>query len=208
MSSSNLVRWSGLAALAGGVLVIASDVLNAALFSDKQSSEVMLTSAWFIVQILGLVALALITIALMGMYLHQVQQAGVLGLIAFVIAFSGMLMVFGLSWSEYFLGPMIAKAAPELLEAEPSATLAAGSILSMVLFALGWLLFGLASLRARVLPRGAAVLLTVGALISFVLTSLDLPLWSVVLGIAVAWMGYVLWSGTGESALIAEATAQ
>ncbi len=205
MSSSNLIRWSGLSALVGGALIIASDVINAILFPGEPGGQVMLSSTWFIVQILGLVALALITLGLVGLYACQAQQAGTLGLIAFVMAFAGMLMVFGLSWGEPFLGPLVAEQAPGLLSAEPSGVLAVGSILSIVLFALGWLLFGLASLRARALPRGAAVLLIVGALLSFVLTSLDLPLWSVVLGAAVIWMGYALWSGTGAPALVAEA---
>jgi hypothetical protein len=206
MSSSNLIRWSGLSALVGGALMIASDVINAVLFPGEQGSQVMLSSTWFIVQILGLVGLALITLGLVGLYAYQAQQAGTLGLIAFAITFAGMLMVFGLLWGEPFLGPLVAEQAPGLLSAEPSGALAVGSILSLVLFALGWLLFGLASLRAGTLPRGAAVLLIVGALLSFVLTSLDLPLWSVVLGAAVIWMGYALWSGTGAPALVAEAT--
>jgi hypothetical protein len=206
MSSSNLIRWSGLSALVGGALIIASDVINAVLFPGEQGSQVMLSSTWFIVQILGLLALVLITLGLVGLYAVQAQQAGTLGLIAFVTAFAGILMVFGLSWGEPFLGPLVAEQAPGLLSAEPSGALAIGSILSLVLFALGWLLFGLASLRAGMLPRGAAVLLIVGALLSFVLTSLDLPLWSIVLGASVIWMGYSLWSGTGAPALVAEAT--
>jgi len=205
MSSSNLIHWSGLAALGGGVLIVISDAMNAALFPGEQGSGVMLTSTWFIVQILGLVALALITLGLVGMYAHQAQKAGTLGLIAFVIAFSGMLMVFGLSWGEPFLGPLVAEAAPGLLNTEPSGALAVGSILSIVLFALGWILFGVVSLRTGALPRGAAIILIVGALLAFVLTLLDLPLWSVVLGAAIAWMGYALWSGNRAPALAAEA---
>lgn len=205
MSSSNLIRWSGLAALVGGVLIVISDVLNAVFFPVEPGSEVMLTSPWFIVQILGLVALAFITLGLVGMYTRQAQKSGTLGLIAFVMTFSGMLMVFGLSWGEPFLGPLVAEQAPGLLSAEPSGVLVVGSILSIVLFALGWFLFGLASLRAGVLSRGAAILMIIGALLSFVLTLLDLPLWSVVLGAAVTWMGYALWSGIGEPALVSEA---
>jgi hypothetical protein len=205
MSSSNLIRWSGLAALVGGVLIVISDVLNAVFFPSEPGTEVMLSSTWFIVQILGLVALAFITLGLVGMYTRQTQRAGILGLIAFVMTFSGMLMVFGLLWGEPFLGPLVAEQAPGLLSTEPSGALAVGNILSVVLFALGWFLFGLASLRAGVLPRGAAILMITGALLSFVLTSLDLPLWSVVLGAAVTWMGYALWSGTREPALVSEA---
>jgi hypothetical protein len=207
MVSSNLLRWSGVAALVGGGLLIVSEVLNAALFPAEPGSEVIATDAsWFILQILGLVALLLVALGLVGLYARQAQETGNLGLIAFLMAFSGTLMAFGMLWAEPFLGPFLAHEAPAVMDAEPTGTFAAGVILSVMLYALGWLLFGLASLQARVLPRGAAVLLMVGAVIFFILALLELPLWTVVQGAAVAWMGYTLWSGTAaEPALMAGA---
>jgi hypothetical protein len=202
MSSSNLIRWSGLAALVGGVLIFISDVLNAVLFPSEPGSAIMLTSIWFIVQLLGLLALVFIGLGLVGLYTCQAQRAGILGLISFVITFSGILMVFGLLWGESFLGQLVAEQAPGLLGAEPSGVLAVGSILSIVLFVLGWFLFGLASLRAKVLPRGATFLMILGALLFFVLSSLDLPLWSLVLAAALTWMGYALWSGISKAVLV------
>jgi hypothetical protein len=205
MSSSDLIRWSGLAALVGGALLIVSEVLNAALFPAEPGSEVMATdSSWFIVQLLSLVALLLVGLGLAGLYARQAQEAGTLGLIGFVVAFGGTLMAFGMLWGEAFLGPFLAEKAPAVLDIEATGTMAAGSILSVMLYALGWLLFGLASLRARVLPRQAAVLLMVGAALFFVLALLELPLWTVVQSVAVAWMGYTLWSGAaGEPARMA-----
>jgi hypothetical protein len=209
MSSSNLMRWSGLAALVGGALLIVSEVLNAALFPAEPGSEVMATDAsWFIVQIMGLVALLLIALGLAGLYARQAQETGTLGLIGFVVALSGTLMAFGTLWGEAFLGPFLAEEAPAVMDAEPTGAFAAGVILSVMLYALGWLLFGLASLRARVLPRRASMLLMVGAVLFFVLGVLELPLWTVVQSAAVAWMGYTLWSGTaGESAWTAAEAA-
>lgn len=200
MSSSNLIRWGGLAALVGGALLAVSDILNAALFPGEPGSEVMATSSWFLVQILGLVALLLIALGLVALYARQAEQAGTLGLIAFVMDFSGTVMMFGLLWGEPFLGPMLAEEAPEVLNIEPTGTLVAGVMLALVLFALGWLLFGLVSLRAGVLPRGAAALMMVGAVLFFILALLELPLGSLVLDAAVAWMGYALWSGAVEQA--------
>ena len=204
MSSSNLMRWSGLAALVGGVLLIGFEVLNVALFPGEHGSEVMATGSWFIVQIMGLVGMVLVTLGLVGLYARQAGQTGSLGLIGFVMAFSGMFMVFGLAWGEPFLGPMIAEEAPELLEIEPSGALVAGLLVTLLLVGLGWLLFGLASLRAGVLPRGAAVLLMVGAVLFVVLALLELPLWSVVLGAAVAWIGVALRSSGTEPSSIPE----
>lgn len=71
-----------------------------------------------------------------------------------------------------------------------------GFLLSFVLAALGWLLFGVATLRAGVYPRPAALLLIVGAVVSLAHIVAPLPLSGIVLSVAVAWLGFVLFSGT------------
>ena len=55
----------------------------------------------------------------------------------------------------------------------------------------GRLLFGVATLRARVYPRWAAILLIVGA----VLLGLPVPGLEIVLAVAVAWLGFALFMG-------------
>ena len=65
-----------------------------------------------------------------------------------------------------------------------------GFILSFLLAGLGWLVFGVATLRARVYPRWAAILLIVGAVLSFT----PLPLSGMVLSVAVAWLGFILFT--------------
>ena len=59
-------------------------------------------------------------------------------------------------------------------------------LVSVVLFSLGWILFGLASWRARVLPRALSVAVALGGLIGF---QAAMPPWGVVLGLAVAAVG-------------------
>ena len=54
-----------------------------------------------------------------------------------------------------------------MIEQPPTGTLEAGGLASFSTFALGWLLFAVASLRARVFPRGAAILLITGGVIGF-----------------------------------------
>ena len=49
-----------------------------------------------------------------------------------------------------------------MIEQPPTGTLEVGSLASFTTFAFGWLLFAVASLRARVFPRGAAILLIAG----------------------------------------------
>ena len=158
------------------------------------------TSGWVILLVLALMGSMLIFLGLVGLYARQVAETGVLGLIAFLVAFIGMTLFVGMIWTFTFVVPSLAEAAPELLDADPSGLLAAGFILTLVLFTLGWLLFGLASLQAGLLPRGAAVLLMIGAVLSFVLSFLELPFGEVVFGVALAWMGYAVWAGAGEQA--------
>jgi hypothetical protein len=64
-------------------------------------------------------------------------------------------------------------------------------------YVLGGLLFGIATFRAGILPRWAAGLLAVGAVAPFVLAQLPHPLdrtFAVPVGLALAWLGYALWS--------------
>lgn len=64
------------------------------------------------------------------------------------------------------------------------------------LFSLGWLLFGISILRARVYPRAAAVLLIVGAALTFI----PLPLTGIVFSAAVVWLGFLSATGGAPAA--------
>jgi hypothetical protein len=63
--------------------------------------------------------------------------------------------------------------------------------LSLLVYAVGWLLFGLASLRARVYSRGPAIALIVGAALDL----LGAPLSGLVIDAAFIWLGFSLLSG-------------
>jgi uncharacterized membrane protein YedE/YeeE len=190
MSSSNLIRWSGLAALIGGLLFVVADVLETILFGNLSSAQAAATGAWIFVQGFYLLAVALISLGLIGLYARQVEQAGTLGVVAFVVAFIGEMLSAGSAWSEAVFGSWLAKAAPQLLEGDPAAIVIFAVIISYLLFGLGWFLLGLASLRAGLF---------------LVLGILMIPFAGVVYGVAVAWMGYALWSGASQPALSAEA---
>ena len=208
MSSSKLVRWSGLASLAGGLLFIIHTVAESLVVEDRPLSEAAATSPWLVIEGGIVVTAVFVGFGLVGLYARQAQRAGRLGLIAFVVAFIGVLLVTGSVWSEAFLAPWLARTAPELLDSGSADSVLAAVWLSYLLFSLGWFLFGLASLRAGVLSRGAAILLLIGAVVPVVLGGLDIPLGSVLFGAALAWAGYELWSGTADvPASMAEAAA-
>jgi hypothetical protein len=122
-----------------------------------------------------------------------------LGLVGFLMAFLGNVLVAGAVWEATFVVPWLAWEAPELLDKGPAGWLALGFISSYTLAGLGVILFGVATIRARVFPTVAAVLLIIGVPVA-VWTFLPLPLPDVLLGVAVAWLGLALFRGGGEGA--------
>jgi hypothetical protein len=90
------------------------------------------------------------------------------------------------------------------LDTEPAGAFIVGILLTFVLFSVGYFLFGLASLQTGVLPRGAAVLLMVGAVLFLVMGFLEIGFEGVVLGAALAWSGYALWSSADEPVWVSE----
>jgi predicted MFS family arabinose efflux permease len=71
-----------------------------------------------------------------------------------------------------------------------------------VTFMVGYILFGIALLRASALPRAATLLLIVGAILANLppglVPMLILIVGGVVWGIGAAWLGYVLWLGKDD----------
>ncbi len=195
MYSSDLIRWSGLAAILGGTLLLISDLLSLTVFSGDLT-EIATTDAYLADGGTRLLAGVLLLLGLVGLYARQSEASGVLGLGAFLIAFAGTTLILGTWWTNTFVAPSLATEAPAFLEAGPTGVLGVGFTLSFALGALGWLLFGLVSLRARVYPRAAVVVLMVGAVLAFA----PLPISGVVLQVAIAWLGLVLFSQREASA--------
>ena len=133
--------------------------------------------------------------ALVGFYAARAESLGAMGSVGFLAAFVGAVLAVGFAWAGAFVLPALAREAPQLLDNQPASVLA-GEIFSFGLLTLGWVVFGLAALRSRVLPRVAAVMLMIGAALGF----FPLPFSAVVFGVAVSWMGLTLLSLSGRGA--------
>jgi len=117
--------------------------------------------------LLTLLAVYLLLLGLVGQYARQSAASGTLGLVGFLMAFLGTLLLAGYWWLEAFAVSYAAAKAPALVAETPTRRLLAGAVVSFGVFALGWVLFGVASVRARGFPRDAALLLVVGGGIGF-----------------------------------------
>jgi len=189
MSPQSLGRLVGLISIAASILVIASQALNYGLalaFGPQSAADSVLHSAKYV---LALIATNVLLLALTGLFLRQAQAAGRLGAAGFLIAFLGTTLIAGDWWFESFIVPRLAEVAPEVMTGAITGSMVVGAAATFGLFALGWAVFGVASIRARVYPRGAAVLLTVGGLVGILAGSTP---YQVPLAVAIGWIGYSL----------------
>jgi uncharacterized membrane protein (DUF485 family) len=195
MASPFTARQAGIASLVAAALILVSQVSQLVL------PMVISESFWIATQTLrlglSLVAMFALLIALTGIYAQQASATGKLGLVGYLTASLGTVLVAGDWWYEAFIGPMLRQQAPELLNTAISGSILIGAALTIVIFAAGWVIFALSTFRAGIAPRGAAILMLLGG-IAGILTLIS-P-FQVPLALAVGWMGlWLVRSGSREN---------
>ena len=188
MALSSLGRRAGLLSLTAAVLIVLSQLMRLGL-SRLLGPDWAKTSAYTMTYTLALLGMAALMLALTAIYTRESAALGRLGLIGYVTAFLGTLMVAGDWWFEAFAIPKIAAEAPEFLDLPPSGSALVGVIATVGLYTMGWTLFAVAALRVRAFPRAAALLLFIGGLAGPL--ALSTP-YQVPLAIAIGWIGLTL----------------
>jgi hypothetical protein len=187
VSESPLSTHAGpIAVIAGGLFAVAH--LGKFLVMDRSNLvTMMLNPAFRLFSAAVAITFPLMVIALVALYWREAQEAGVFGAVAFCIAVTGTVALAGDMWFEGFASPWIARVTPEMFSADRTgSSLVKAWLVTVVLFALGWALFGIASWRARVFPVALSIALGVAGLIGFMAA---MPPWGVPLGLAVAALG-------------------
>ena len=178
MYSSNLLRWSGVAAMVGGALIVVKGVFIALSAGDPS-----LVPPAMLLQALGL----------LGLHARLEGRGGLLGRIGVSLAY---LAVAASIVNLVYLGLDVAPEDPN------SPALVNFTYMAAFLGILvGLLLLGFATLRARVMSaRLRAVPLAVGLLwLPLMGITWFLGEGLVVAGLAWVLLGYLIWSGTGGS---------
>lgn len=186
MSDSPLSSLAGPFALTAGGLFAAAHVGLFAV-ADRTDLLAMLASPTFrFFNIAYAVAFWGLMIALVALYVRQARAAGKFGVIGLSAAIIGTMALGSDMWFEAFASPWAVAVAPELLSAERAPIWQVGYLSSYLLFAVGWTLFGVACLRARVLPVAVSAAIAAGGLVGFFAA---MPPFGVPLGVAVAAAG-------------------
>ena len=205
MTLSPITRRAGMLCITAAVLIILSQVMRLA-GGGLLGPDWLTTPAYSLTYTLALLGMAALLLALTSIYNRESAALGRLGLIGYVTAFLGTLMVAGDWWFEAFVVPMIATAAPAALDLPISGSVLVGTIATIGLYTMGWTLFGLAALRTRAFPRAAALLLVAGGLAGPL--ALSTP-YQIPLAIAIGWIGLTLGSesrGRHTTATLPKAT--
>jgi hypothetical protein len=198
MQLENPVRWGGFAAILAGVLLVISELLST--YFDYLTTDPLAygeTIAPYDGSI-GFLSPVLVQLGLMGLYAGQARVAGILGLVGFVLAFTGgQFLIPGASFVYPFREPYFWPwEFIEEMSVEFFGWQIAVAVILWLCFVLGWVLLGVAALKSHVYPRAAAALLIAGVLILF----LPMPLGGIIFAIALVWLGYALFTGRGEEA--------
>ena len=193
MSPSPLSRIAAPLAVVAGALVILTRLPTILFLLGNPDvgdlTAFVLGPTHAIVSVASIVAFALLVLALVAIYEREARSTGLLGLVGFGAALIGTIFMAGDWWYEAFAVPRIAELAPEVMDTFVGGRLLMGGLTSFALIGVGWVLFGAASLRARVFPPVISAVILVGGLLSGVPIGFAYLTGGVILGLGIAWLG-------------------
>ena len=211
ITTAKLMRAAGLCALLAGVLFLLPQFIHP---EDEVAS--VNTTGWVVAHLVNTTMAILAVIGVTGLYLRQVRETGVLGLIGYVLLVIGFLMIAIVSFVEAMILPEIVDSSTRYV-GDFLATFVgdpvAGDVGSLGLangvagatYLLGGLLFGVALYRAGIVARWAALLLSIGAVASLlaeVLPDSIMRTATFSTAIALIGLGYWLWREQPDAASI------
>jgi hypothetical protein len=203
LTTSNLMRWAGLSAVLSGICYVL-----VGMFHPPNIVSSVTTPEWAIVHVIATAMCFFGLLGITGLYARQAKESGWLGLAGYLLLSVWLVLIVGFTFVEVVILPGLATTAPAFVEGwlgmfnGSAGTIDLGALptlwaLTGPIYMLGGLLFGIATIRAGILPRMAAGLLALGTVLAPVAALLPLeiqPKMAVPVGLALAWLGYALWS--------------
>jgi hypothetical protein len=172
MAESDLIRWGGLAAMAAGLLAVVYGILGFATGKGDEPGPLdILVILAMILEVVGLVGFH----ALQGRNYGRIGRAGLYTTIGAIVVFE-LLLVASLFGGDVGLDWLVPVGVLGLL--------------------VGLVLYGAATLQARVLPRWCGILFIIFMPVGILLGDLQ-PIWGGLVWLA---LGYALWSQSSGAA--------
>jgi hypothetical protein len=203
ITSDSVIRATGPFAILAGLIFAGIQPIHPPDFVASVT-----TTPWATILTFKFVMCLFFIVGVTGLYLRQMSSAGWLGLAGFVLFAASWWLQTGYVFTELFVLPPLAAVSPELVDSflsivnqHPGSLDIGqfGTVYNIVglLYLLGGILLGIATLRAGVLPRIPSALLALAALATPAAALLPHELQryaAVPMGIAFIWLGFALWS--------------
>lgn len=203
ITAARLTSGAALSAITAGLLFVLVQLIH-----PTEDAANVTSTTWAVTHGLTLAMAILALIGITGMYLHQAERAGLLGLIGYAYFAACFLVIAGYTFVETFVLPPLTDTVPQFVNdvvALPAGGAAVGDVgalqavtlVSASTYLVGGLVFGLSTFRARVLSRPAALLLIAGTVSTILVPALPhaaARLTAVPVGLALAWLGASLWA--------------
>ena len=211
ITASNLIRWAGFSVMIAGIFFVL-----VGLFHPLNILSSVTTAQWGVVHILATAMGFFGLFGLTGIYARQAEESGWMGLAGYILLSLWLVNLAHFTFIEAFVLPPLVTQAPTVVESFLGVfTKSAGEIKLGILptiydlngfigFMIGGVLFGIATFRARILPRWAGALLGVGALLvpfAAALPPVHEAKVTIPGGLALVWLGYSLWAERRQRAV-------
>ena len=190
-----LVRWAGVANLLAGVTLI----IHALLHPQGTSAAATQESLWLPAHVIGYIGFILGMFGIVGLLAGQIGALKSGGVAGFAMAFAGQTITAGIVFFDSFVAPVLGRDAPSLLDTQGplfGGPVGIVVIIGGLLVTIGYITFGIATMRAGVLPRWGALLVVLGSWFGLVaaFSHIAFVVGAVIFGIGNVWLGYGLWS--------------
>src|SRR4051812_21200967 len=111
ITTTRLMRGAGLSAVVAGLLFIVIQLVH-----PHEDVASVTTTAWVVVALLTMAMSVLLLVGLTGMYLRQVRETGLPGLVGFLLFGSTFVLTIAVTFVEVFVLPRLAAQAPQYVE--------------------------------------------------------------------------------------------
>ena len=210
ITTATLMRLAGVSAMLTGLCF-----LVIGMFHPVNVPAAVTTATWVNVHVFATALGFFGLFGMAGLYARQAEKTGWLGLAGFILFTVWMTLVSGFSFVEAFILPRLATESPKFVEGVLGMFSSIPSEINLgilptlwqisgPMYILGPLLFGIATFRAGVLPRWAGLLLALNVVwvpLGAIVPAEYQPKIMIPVGLALAWLGYALFSERREKAL-------
>ena len=198
MTTQKLIRWSGALAMLGGAIWILSSVMNAFTHDGARAVLGLSELGWRRMVDPGML---FFMAGLAGFYARQGGKTGKLGKTGFIIGLAGLVTMLIGNVIEYWVGPLLYDYVQGEISPAEHLGWAIVTVGWLVVVPIGFILLGVATLRAKVLPGWRrplpliiGLMIPSGMLLAFGIGEAGVVISFLLFGLGWIVLGYALWS--------------